>query len=282
LEKKPIPGFQDFRDVDREARPESFVKYLDTVTGLEAVRGYKQRSYDLLRLKPGSEVLDVGCGTGEDVCEMARRIQPSGRVVGIDNSEVMITEARKRSKDFGLPVEFHTGDAHKLKFGDNLFDATRAERIFQHLKDPDAALKEMIRVTRPNGMIGVVDPDWGSLLIDSSDRDLTRKIFATSENDSPRNPWMGRQLYSLFAQSGIENLQVLAINVPMISLSVAEQVLTLHGYMRRAIEKHVISKNESDRWFRELEERDRAGRFFSSLSGFGLFGTKPSQSSGKP
>ena len=87
----------EFGSVDRAAGPEAFVKYLDTVTGLEAAQAYKQRSYELLNLKPGHRVLDVGCGTGDDVCAMAKIVGLSGRVVGIDNSEVMIAEAKKPS-----------------------------------------------------------------------------------------------------------------------------------------------------------------------------------------
>lgn len=278
MKKGPNSGFHDFREVDRESRPEGFVEYLDTVTDVAAVQAYKRRSYDLLHLAPGQSVLDVGCGTGEDVCAIARRIGPSGRVIGLDKSGVMIAEAKKRSSGLGLPVEFHSGNVLKLPFDDDTFHATRAERMFQHLTEPETALKEMIRVTRPGGTIGVMDPDWGTILVDSSDKDLTRKIFALSEDNAAVNPWMGRQLYSLFNRNGLGNLQVLAINVPVLSFAVAEAVLNLRSYVKRAVENRIITEAQGESWLREQEERAHGNRFFSSLSGFGLFGTKSPRS----
>lgn len=109
-------GHPGFGNVDRATRPETFVRFLDTVTGIEAVQAYKRRSYNLLRLRAGNHVLDVGCGTGDDVRAMASKVGPSGRAVGIDNSQVMISEAKKRSAGLGLPVEFRTGTATDLPF----------------------------------------------------------------------------------------------------------------------------------------------------------------------
>ena len=101
---------------------------------------------------------------------MVSRVLPSGRVVGVDNSQIMINEAQKRSTSLGLPVEFRRGDVTGLPFDNGVFDATRADRVFQHLADPEKALHEMIRVTRPGGTVGVLDPDWETLVVDSPNK----------------------------------------------------------------------------------------------------------------
>lgn len=263
-----------FGEVDRAARPETFVRYLDTVTGLEAVQAYKRRSYDLLRLHAGNHVLDVGCGTGDDVRAMASKVGPSGRAVGIDNSEVMIAEAKKRSAGLGLPVEFHQGTATELPFDNDAFDATRSERVFQHLKDPKAALREMVRVTRRGGRVGVLDPDWETVVVDSVERDVTRRILSASLK-AHVNPWSGRQLFSLFHTAGLGEVEVLPVTIPLLTLSIAEPILELRGSVSKAVELGAISSDEGSRWLHELEERDRAGSFFSSITGFGLLGRKP-------
>ncbi len=263
----------EFGSVDRAARPEAFVKYLDTVTGLEAAQAYKQRSYDLLRLKPGHQVLDVGCGTGDDVRAMAKIVGSSGRAVGIDNSEVMIAEAKKRSLDPALPVEFRTATASDLPFQNGSFDATRSERLFQRLANPSKALAEMIRVTRPSGRVGVLDPDWETVVIDALDRRVTRQILSASM-DTHVNPWAGRQIFSLFHTAGLREIEVLPATVPLLNFSLAEPVLELRKCVINAVEKSAITEKEGSQWLQDLEERDRAGRFFSSITGFGVVGTK--------
>jgi ubiquinone/menaquinone biosynthesis C-methylase UbiE len=82
--------------VDQTTDPSVFVSYLDTVTTLETVRRIKQRTYDLLQVREGYHLLDVGCGLGDDVRALAEQVGPAGRVAGVDSSETMIAEARKR------------------------------------------------------------------------------------------------------------------------------------------------------------------------------------------
>ncbi len=108
--------FRGFADVDHAESPDRFKAYLDTVTGYAGVQAYKRRSYESLRLGPGKRALDVGCGTGDDVGAMAKLVAPGGLVTGLDSSETMIAEARKRSAGLDLPVDFRVGDALRLDF----------------------------------------------------------------------------------------------------------------------------------------------------------------------
>src|SRR5215203_5447502 len=95
-----------FTDIDRSADPGGFVRVLDALTALDFIRAYKRRIFELLDLQPGERVLDLGCGTGEDVQELARLVEPSGSVVGVDRSETVIAEARGRVRGTPLPVAF--------------------------------------------------------------------------------------------------------------------------------------------------------------------------------
>lgn len=122
-------------DVDRSPAASQFVQYLDIVTGLSSSQEYKRRTYALLQAGPGHRILDVGCGTGDDVRASAAIVGPSGHVTGVDSSTVMIAEAQQRSGALGLRVEFRVGDAHALDFPDNIFDGARADRTLQHLAD---------------------------------------------------------------------------------------------------------------------------------------------------
>ena len=93
-----------FTDIDRSADPGGFVRVLDALTALDCIRAYKRRTFELLELQPGASILDLGCGAGDDVQELARLVGPSGRVVGVDCSETVIAEACERVWRSTLPV----------------------------------------------------------------------------------------------------------------------------------------------------------------------------------
>jgi ubiquinone/menaquinone biosynthesis C-methylase UbiE len=150
----------DFTDVDRAGDPGHLVRFLNAVSALDIVRAYKRHSFDLLGVRPGNVVLDLGCGNGDDVRELARLVGPTGRVVGVDRSETMIATARERLGDEKLAVEFHVGDAYRLEFPDETFDACRADRVFHHLERPGHALAELVRVARSATRLVTIEPDF--------------------------------------------------------------------------------------------------------------------------
>lgn len=117
--------------------------------------------YLLPRLRPGMEVLDVGCGPGTITVDLAARVG-SGRVVGIDRSEDVVAEARAAGVNASRPVEFAVGDVYALDFPDDSFDVVHAHQVLQHLSDPVPALGEMRRVCRPGGVVAVRDSDYSS------------------------------------------------------------------------------------------------------------------------
>jgi ubiquinone/menaquinone biosynthesis C-methylase UbiE len=82
-----------FRDVDKQARALDFAAYLKLVSAQTAK--IKSAMLDLLEPVAGQRLLDVGCGTGDDVRDLARRVAPTGTVVGVDMSNTMIEVAKE-------------------------------------------------------------------------------------------------------------------------------------------------------------------------------------------
>jgi ubiquinone/menaquinone biosynthesis C-methylase UbiE len=175
-----------FTTVDQAVDPGVFIRWMDEVADLPDVALTRAAAVDALRLCAGQAVLDVGCGMGNVAVGLVPLMDPGGRVVGVDASEAMVGEARRRTEGPGLPVEFQVGDAQNLAFEDGTFDACRSERVLIQVPDAGRALAEMARVTRPGGRITVVDIDADATLIDSADRQLTRTIVSTLA-DSYRN-----------------------------------------------------------------------------------------------
>jgi len=97
------------------------------------------------------EVLDVGCGTGTVALTAARR---DARVTGVDIQPELVERARTNADMAGIDVSWRGGDATALPFETNAFDVTLSNLGHMYGDPPDAAARELLRVTRPGGRIG--------------------------------------------------------------------------------------------------------------------------------
>src|SRR5438477_12933723 len=99
----------DFGRIDQTADPAPFIHFLDAACAEASFRVYKRQLAEALGLPGDLAILDVGCGTGDDVRDMAQLVSGRGRIVGLDDSQVMITEARKRAERRVRPGGFQLG-----------------------------------------------------------------------------------------------------------------------------------------------------------------------------
>jgi ubiquinone/menaquinone biosynthesis C-methylase UbiE len=222
-----------------------------------------------MALAPGGAVLEVGCGPGTDVFDMVELLGPNGRVVGLDASEVMIAQARRRARDLHAAVTFEVGDAYSLPFSDCTFDVCRAARLFEHLSDP-RALQEMARVTRPSGRIVVFDFDRDTLIIDHPDRETTR-TFVRSHADSIRNGWIARQLPRLFKE---QRLKVLFVDPVQIFVHYALAELAFGSHLALLQTNGTLSASTAQQWWEYLRRADENGMLLISFTSFIVVGAK--------
>lgn len=166
--QRSVPGRSRFSAVDGP-RPQRLIEVLDAAKRLPGFAAAKAHLLDRLGPQRASSALDVGGGHGADVIELARRLRPVGRAIGVDVSENMIAEARRRIAGLGSAVSFPVADALALPVEDNKFDICRTETVLQHLADPGRAVSEMVRVTRPSGRVGGLEPEQETVFIDHTD-----------------------------------------------------------------------------------------------------------------
>ena len=261
-----------YRDVDGVEDQASCFAFLDSFA--DTFREMTEGSVDLLRLRPGHAVLDVGCGHGACVPLLAQRVGASGRIVGLDASRAMVAEAHRRFDHGGLVVEFRHGSALALPFESESFDAARADRVLLFLDDPARALAELVRVTRPGGRIVITEGDLGSQAVDSSDVKTTGTVLAALSDRSP-NGWIGRQLRAMFVRAGgVQDVEMQL--VPVLSTSCAEWKLRfgIESLVSGLIAQKAVAREIALAWLDDLRARDARGEFTATGLFYVVSGTR--------
>ena len=117
---------------------------------------WRERAADLAAVGPGDRVLDVATGTGDLALELARRVGPSGEVIGSDFSEGMLEVARRKAAAVGN-VRWERGNALELPYRDGEFAAATVGFGARNFSDLARGLSEMARVVRPGGRVVVLE-----------------------------------------------------------------------------------------------------------------------------
>ncbi len=269
-----------FSEVDRMPDPVTLVAAMDATAQWEAVRELRDITAGWLRVGPGASVLDVGCGPGDMVLGFARVTGPGGRAVGIDASTVMLDAARRRAAAAGGTAEFDVGDAQALAFPDDTFDACRSERTFQWLSDPERALAEMIRVTRPGGTVVVIDSDWETFAFEHPDRVVTRKIVDFIGRSRGDQMTVGRRLRGLFRRAGLHDVRV-AARVALLTQWDPDVdpsppgLMPLGEFTAMLAGVGVLTDDEARSWVAQAMQLARDDGLCVSLTMYAAGGTKP-------
>ncbi len=260
-------------NIDHSKNRNEYVSFLDNINTLAAITNYKQRTFDLLDIKANQYLLDVGAGTGQDAIYLAQLVGPNGKVIALDKSATMIAEAKRHSPNNNLPIECMTGNAHSLSFDDNYFDGCRADRVFQHLENTELALSEMIRVAKPGANIVISEPDWQTLVIDSSLSDETDIILSTICT-MIRNAHIGRQLLGMFKRAGLADISISTATLMLNDFASAALFFQLDYGIQLAESSGALSAKLSKQWLKEQRLKSEQQQFFASLTGFAVCGKK--------
>ena len=159
-------------------------------------------------LKPGLELLDVGCGPGTITVDLARRVAP-GRTLGVDRAAEVLEQARAHASEQSVRVEWQVGDVYALGLGAASFDVVHAHQVLQHLTDPVRALREMRRVLRPGGVLAARDGDYSCFSWAPLDPLLSRwqELYRAVCRRNAAEPDAGRFLKRWALAAGFRDVQ---------------------------------------------------------------------------
>jgi SAM-dependent methyltransferase len=166
---------------------------------------HKQAAFVLPYLRPGMNVLDIGCGPGTITLGLAEAVAP-GHVTGIDHDAAHVEEAKTLAAEQGTTnVTFELGNALSLPFRDGTFDAAFENDMFVHLpQNAVRAAREAYRVLKPGGFFAARDADvdsvvWGHLIESLKQLD---KLFVAWHRSRGSDITFGKRLPAILREAG--------------------------------------------------------------------------------
>jgi ubiquinone/menaquinone biosynthesis C-methylase UbiE len=267
----PLGGSDEFRTVESwdASRAEYWARALDQRAANPDQVQLRAAILALARIAPGQTVVEIGCGTGVLLGELAAAVGPTGKVIGIEPQAVLAGVAQQRLAERAFTdrasIRVERGSATALPAA--TAHTCIAQTVLLHLPDGEreVTLARMIALTRAGGCVISADQDADTWVIDHPDRDLTRRIVAFYSDQSFADGWTGRRLRGAFLRAGLRAIDVRVI--PMLDTS-AES----YAYGRTVLRAQAAAKagwitdDESRRWLATLHELAAAGQFFTSTN----------------
>jgi SAM-dependent methyltransferase len=228
---------------------------------------------DVLAIRPGESVLEVGCGSGVIMRELARQTAGASRLIGRDMNPYLLREARALARREGLldHIDFGEGQAEALPLPDGAVDVALSSTVFEE-GDAERMLAEIVRVTRPGGRIGVVVravdmPFWVNLPLDPA---LKAKVDAPNVIGGGVAPKgvADASLYRRLTALGLTGLKCFPQLVSVVPGS--ERIQRYEQQILAA-----LTPAEAATWHQAVASAERDGTFFIAQPYHCAVATKP-------
>ncbi len=273
------------QDPIEEGRTDSYrMEQLDAeaeVARLEAqVRLVRPLEDDFLSaagLAEDAWLLDVGCGPAFFAERAARELVPQGRVTGVDVDSSLLDRARRRIGDSAPNLELLAGTGVRLPIDDAQVDFAYARFLLQHLTEPGVVLRDMRRVTRPGGVVGLVDTDDGSLIVHPAPDGFDELVEAASQARRARggDRHVGRKLRSLLIEAGRVGVHVRVYPFTSESVGAVDFLRVTTGFKAGVLGPPWITPERLAQITQGLSEAIAEPGFFGQAMGYAAWGTAP-------
>jgi SAM-dependent methyltransferase len=194
------------------------------------------------RFRPGSAVLEAGCGVGAQTVILARN-SPGARFTSVDLSAASLEQARARAREAGVHnVAFHLADVYDLPFAQGSFDHVFVCFVLEHLGDPGRALAALRSQLKPGGTMTVIEGDHGSAFFHPDGPSARRAIrcLVALQARAGGDTEIGRRLFPLLSAAGLSAVAV----SPRTVYADASRPELVEGFTRRTFTAMVEGARE--------------------------------------
>lgn len=265
-----------WRAVDAQPRPDALIETLEERGRTPSHVRLRRRFLRFVPIQSGQRVLEVGCGSGVVVRDLATIVGARGQVVGVDTSRAAVKAAallaRKHPRRGRMRWRHASGAA--LPFAADRFDVTLAITVLLHVADPAAVVREMVRVTRPGGRIGLQDQDFGTVVVTHPDRALTDRILWGVASHMYDEPYSGRRLPGLLRAAGLADVRLLTDVFQDTTLEPFAQWF-LERRAANAVNFGLVDAAAAQKWLDGFTALVTAGHFVLTFNYYGAVGVKP-------
>jgi SAM-dependent methyltransferase len=172
-------------------------------------------------------------------------------------------------------VPVAVADAHALPFVSGAFAGAWADRVVQHLAEPDRALDELVRVVRPGGRLVLADPDYGTQELDLGDDALVRPVLAYRAERALRNGRLAHRHAELLVARGLTAVTVERRTAVVRDAGAMDGVWGLRDWAHAAAESGFLGAVEADAFVMAFDAAVHTGRFRYAVTFFLTAGRVP-------
>ena len=221
--------------------------------------GRRKATFEALCITVGQHVLDLGCGGGHLLRDLALSVGTKGRAVGLDPSEPQINAAKDLCKELDN-VEFSQDSATELSFADDTFDSVASIQVLEYIPDVDAALAEVRRVLKAGGRFVSVSVLWDHWRFHGPEPKLNDQMHEAFKAHCSHQ-MLPLQMPDKLARHGFVGAQCTPIGFMNNSLHHNSFAWLASSLLSHFAEKQGIPKADVERWREQLDQAGEDGRF---------------------
>lgn len=265
-----------WRALDAQPNVAALIEGMEARGAVPAQARLRRRFLRFVPVRSGDRVLEVGCGSGVVLRDLAALVGRRGRVVGADTSRAMLSAARRLSRPAprAARIELRQCDGAHLPFPPAEFDATLGITVILHVAEPAAVVEEMARVTRPGGRVGLQDQDFGMMAVTHPDPGLTDRILDGVPRALYEEPRSGRRLPGLLVGAGLRRVRLLTDVFQDTTLEPWTKTF-LERRAANAVSFGIVDASLAQTWLDGFTALVAAGTFVFTMTYYGAVGVKP-------